>query len=86
MASFVYTIYETPGLVESGSRPGWLGPLRTAFRGVPVLDWLGNPTVRWTYRSRQPLVFFLMGAVEVNGGHFVIILIDFVVLRIFFVW
>jgi len=39
--------------------PSWLGPLRTAFRGVPVLDWLGNPTVRWTYRSRCLLDGFL---------------------------
>ena len=39
--------------------PGWLTPLRTAFRGVPVLDWLGNPTVRWTYKSRCLLDVYL---------------------------
>ncbi|CAJ1429807.1 unnamed protein product, partial [Effrenium voratum] len=39
--------------------PGWLTPLRAAFRGVPVLDWLGNPTVRWTYRSRCLLDSYL---------------------------
>lgn len=32
--------------------PSWLGSAKTALRGIPVLDWLGNPTVRWTYRSR----------------------------------
>mmetsp|Transcript_16319 Transcript_16319/g.28182 ORF Transcript_16319/g.28182 Transcript_16319/m.28182 type:complete len:308 (-) Transcript_16319:80-1003(-) len=39
--------------------PGWLTPVRTAFRGVPVLDWLGNPTVRWTYKSRCLLDVYL---------------------------
>ena len=39
--------------------PGWLTPLRTAFRGLPVLDWLGNPTVRWTYKSRCLLDVYL---------------------------
>lgn len=32
--------------------PSFLNPLKTAMRGLPVLDWLGNPTVRWTYKSR----------------------------------
>jgi len=47
--------------------PSWLGPLRTAFRGVPVLDWLGNPTVRWTYRSRCLLDSFLQKVREQCG-------------------
>lgn len=32
--------------------PSWLSGVKNVFRGLPVLDWLGNPTVRWTYRSR----------------------------------
>ncbi|CAK9110095.1 Prolyl 4-hydroxylase subunit alpha-1 [Durusdinium trenchii] len=47
--------------------PNWLNPLRTAFRGVPVLDWLGNPTVRWTYRSRCLLDGFLQKVREKCG-------------------
>ncbi|CAL1157460.1 unnamed protein product, partial [Cladocopium goreaui] len=53
--------------VPPGEWPSWLGPLRTAFRGVPVLDWLGNPTVRWTYRSRCLLDSFLQKVREKCG-------------------
>jgi len=38
--------------------PSWLGPVKNAIRGLPVLDWLGNPTVRWTYKSRNLLFEF----------------------------
>lgn len=39
--------------------PEWAGPIRAFCKGLPVLDWLGNPTVRWTYKARgllQPLI------------------------------
>lgn len=39
--------------------PSWMDPVKTALRGVPVLDWLGNPTVRWTYKSRRLLNLML---------------------------
>eukprot|EP00931_Biecheleriopsis_adriatica_P108529 TRINITY_DN82858_c0_g1_i1.p1 TRINITY_DN82858_c0_g1~~TRINITY_DN82858_c0_g1_i1.p1 ORF type:complete len:318 (+),score=83.38 TRINITY_DN82858_c0_g1_i1:110-1063(+) len=39
--------------------PSWLGAAKTALRGLPVLDWLGNPTVRWTYKSRNLLTGYL---------------------------
>mmetsp|Transcript_29413 Transcript_29413/g.80407 ORF Transcript_29413/g.80407 Transcript_29413/m.80407 type:complete len:355 (-) Transcript_29413:75-1139(-) len=32
--------------------PSWLNSVKALVKGVPVLDWLGNPTVRWTYKSR----------------------------------
>lgn len=35
--------------------PDFMNPLKNMFKGVPVLDWLGNPTVRWTYKSRNLL-------------------------------
>eukprot|EP00448_Togula_jolla_P010692 CAMPEP_0170602490 /NCGR_PEP_ID=MMETSP0224-20130122/18415_1 /TAXON_ID=285029 /ORGANISM="Togula jolla, Strain CCCM 725" /LENGTH=246 /DNA_ID=CAMNT_0010927325 /DNA_START=256 /DNA_END=997 /DNA_ORIENTATION=+ len=32
--------------------PDWMSPIRQLCDGMPVLSWLGNPTVRWTYKAR----------------------------------
>lgn len=32
--------------------PDWLSPFRSLCKGLPVVDWFGNPTVRWTYKAR----------------------------------
>ncbi|CAE8739055.1 unnamed protein product [Polarella glacialis] len=47
--------------------PSWLGAAKTVLRGVPVLDWLGNPTVRWTYRSRLLLTDMLQKVTKDYG-------------------
>lgn len=46
---------ERLGQSDLPALPSWLGPAKTLLRGIPVLDWLGNPTVRWTFRSRMLL-------------------------------
>jgi len=39
--------------------PNWMSPLKVALKGLPMVDWLGNPTVRWTYKSRNLLLTFV---------------------------
>lgn len=36
--------------------PNWMSALTVAMKGLPMVDWLGNPTVRWTYKSRNLLL------------------------------
>mmetsp|Transcript_123638 Transcript_123638/g.276031 ORF Transcript_123638/g.276031 Transcript_123638/m.276031 type:complete len:345 (+) Transcript_123638:90-1124(+) len=47
--------------------PSFLSPLKTMLQGVPVLDWLGNPTVRWTYRSKCLLSELLLKVRKAYG-------------------
>lgn len=47
--------------------PDWLGPARSMCKGLPVLDWLGNPTVRWTYKARGLLGPVLDRARQLTG-------------------
>lgn len=47
--------------------PEWMAPAVKLCKGLPVLDWLGNPTVRWTYRARGLLPGVIARARERTG-------------------
>lgn len=58
---------ERLGQSDLPSLPSWLSPVRNVLQGVPVLEWLGNPTVRWTYRSRDLLDRMVKKVQQVSG-------------------
>lgn len=61
------TFPENLGQSSLPAVPGFLNPLKNAMRGVPILDWLGNPTVRWTYKSRCLLEDLLKNVTSRSG-------------------
>lgn len=61
------TFPERLGQSDLPGLPSFLSPLKIAVRGMPVLDWLGNPTVRWTYKSRVLLSALIIKVRKICG-------------------